>query len=247
MTYGLMVDNLSGELVISSEGFGLAYIGKATYDSDVGAPSLEFDTLRFGTYTTFKKYVITSSVPIAAFVKLTSGLRSGIASVTQSGSTWEIIVFNQNGSNVVQAADVYCFARPTSLSASYGLALYDSSGALAYDLTGGVRPLFFKGVVDFLSTDSSIALPGGITTPAAFGFSCGYVDPSPVLISVPFNRYRMDGQLYGLSLSGSNITRNLVKFRDGPNEDFGPGESPAAGGPGVVPFTVYLIDCNGLT
>jgi hypothetical protein len=247
MAFGLQVENPLGNLVVSTEGFGANYIGKASYLSDVQAFTPVGGA---GTYTNHKKYRITTTTSaIAVFLKLTSN-KCGVTEIVHSGDNWDITVFNEGagggtyGFGTQAAADVYCFARPTSTSA-YGLALYDGAGNLAYDIGGPQPPLFFKHRLAMAANVNSAAMPSGYTTPAFLICSAGFNDPAQVLIDAGLGRYRADAYVYGVALSGGNIVRQSAKVRYGEVADYGAESPPTGDEPAAV--SLYLIEAGGLT
>lgn len=77
--------------------------------------------------------------------------------------------FNAQGFGTqANALEVFVYARRTSVAGSWGLALYDAAGALAYDLSA--LPLFPRQRMEWASVGSAaVAISAGIAKPAYFG------------------------------------------------------------------------------
>jgi len=172
MAYGLQITNPSGGLVLSSDAFGLNFVGKATLYST---------TANSNTGVGYLTYRITTATPPLVFMKLVQGdFWYCLRSVTDvGGGVWEIQITatsgvegSSNASNtsaayatLLSGVDVYCFARPTSVTDTYGLAIYDKDGALAWDL--GRRCLFLREALAY-STGVVLATTS-VSAPAVLG------------------------------------------------------------------------------
>lgn len=174
MAFGLQCFNTSGELTLSADGLTPGYLGKATfvgsapYSGNASSSSIGQSTWTFS-----------SPNPIICALGLKSSSTAGgrILRVSQSGSTWTIIV--QDLSNATEGpsgggsffsqrtdSDIYVFGIPTSVSA-YGIALYNSSGALSGDLSR--KPLSALARLLFPSGTTSLTIPS-VVKPAIIGY-----------------------------------------------------------------------------
>jgi len=241
MSYGLQAENPSGGLVMSADGMGMVYLGKASFVQNEAAPDFAF---YFGTNVQFKRYRITTTAAIVLpFLALSANI-CGVAKVEPNATYWDFVVFNQNTSNVCQPLDIYCFVPPSSAPA-WGLALYRADGTLSHAL-GGSRPLMFSGLADFPASTYTRTVPS-LTIPAVLGFSSGYIDPSWVLVDPESGFWRADGYVQGFKLTGTTLYRSQIRFRVGDLYEFEVGTSPGSDDYTAIPCTAYLIDANGLT
>jgi hypothetical protein len=255
MSYGMMMKNPASSLVLSSDGFGLFYAGKATF---LDAPTYTNDEsdqveMDYGPATAkiaYRRYTFTSSLPCMFAVDISSG-RAAIVSSVKSGTTYTIVAVHSTGTPDARGMytqsdiEIYAFARINgSPSGTNGLALWDASGTLAWDFSGSRRPLFLTASVSFGVGVTSMPMPAGFTKPAVLG-PIGVIKNSvPNLVSSPTGRYRLDGKIGCFAISGSNITRPDDVYRSGPTFDFF----------AATPFslqrtlatTAYLFEANGL-
>lgn len=171
MSYGLKIINPSNELVVSSDANGLYCIGKATLQGSVVQPS--------GTATTsggrqwgYSVYRISHSGSIVPALDLPLNKTVGVHSVTQpSAGVWDITVYcgdspDANGFDTQYQLDVWAFGIPSTILGTVGLALYNSSGGLAYDFS---RPnLLFPRAYVSGANYSSVTIPS-LTRPVVIG------------------------------------------------------------------------------
>lgn len=244
MSYGFQVENPSGGLVLSADGFGMNYIGKASFVQNEDAPELN-GLYAGGTYTQFKRYRINSSSPLVfPFLELSSANVCGVAKVEQGAGYWDFVIFNQNSSNVCQAINIYCFGRPTTRS-SWGMNLFNADGTLAWDI-GSQRLLMFQGVVDFGLNQTSATIPS-LTKPAVLGFGSGFIDPLWVPWRLQYGQWYANAAVRGFRLYNSTtLVLNDKISRLGDWYEFEVGTSPGSDYY-TYPFTAYLIDATGLS
>jgi hypothetical protein len=170
MSYGLKIINPSSELVISSDAKGLYCVGKATLQGSVVQPSGTATTLSGRDYG-YSVYRISWSGPVLIAIDLPLNKRVAIISTTQvSSGVWEIVcscgdTTDAYGFDTQYAVDVWAYGFAPSTLSSYGLALYDTAGALSHDLT---RPnlLYPRGYA--LGTTGAVTIPS-LTRPVAIG------------------------------------------------------------------------------
>lgn len=174
MTYGLSITNPSGELVISSEGFGLYCVGKCALQGSVVQPTGIFPSSSPGQLGGYSRYRITSvNTPIFA-IDLPLNKRVGLRGMTNvGGNVWEVEVHcgdtpDPNAFDAVEyQVDVWAFAQHSGTPAGpYGMAIYNAAGALAYDFTAGV-PLAAVAYVDGIGSPTIPSL----TRPVILGWT----------------------------------------------------------------------------
>ena len=254
-TYGLQIVNPSGTLVLSSDAFGLYYAGKATYVADVVQGDMNQSTngsSGYGAgnfYISYKTYTFSSSAACAFAVAVDSSTVTAIVQIVFASGVYTITVAKSSGAagshgfKTQNAAEVYAFIRAGSVSGAYGLALYDSAGTLAWDLTR--LPLFMREAVNFSAgTTTSVAYTGTYTKMGVFGPIMSHVD-TQVLISAPTGTYNVDGIFAGFQVSGSNLKRVSDKYRDGPTVVVGAGNVPVTSD-SRAPTIAYLFEATGL-
>ena len=262
MGYGLKIKNPSGGLVIDSEGFGMNYIGTATYYGTVVHPrtgtSLGFDAAYdTGTAVNISEYRITSTATtLIPFVKITSTYNCALISVSKINSnTWSIKIYC-SGSGL----EIFCFAKTTTVPTGYGMALYDSSGNVSYNLCNAGSPLFFQSIADFPDDTSngspthSATITGAAlssyTKPAVFGWNLGYnfyCGPGSPPHPLEINTWQAIGiQGFGLQISSNVLYRTAYNLVPLYNFDAG-SDLPVANNDLNLPATsVVIIEANGL-
>lgn len=176
MAYGAQFINGSNELTLSSDAYLFGYLGKATF---VSTTSWSGDAI--SSQAGFSTWTFNSAGPIVCAIGLKASGQTGavIDRVSQSGSTWTIIVRDLNVSssgpsggdttyyNQRTDSDIYVFGLPSSLPA-WGMALYNASGALVADLSR--RPLSpLARIVMGSATVTSQTIPTP-TKPAIVGY-----------------------------------------------------------------------------
>lgn len=172
MSYGLAITNPGGELVISTEGFGLNYIGKASYQgltaNDVSGGNWLAGSVAYRITGCPSAPIPFHTMPLDARVALTDV-------ILVSTGTYDLYYhcdtpsFNTEGYGTqANALEVFVYARRTTVAGSWGMALYDSAGSLAYDLSS--MPLFPRQRMAWATVGSAaVAISGGLTKPAYFG------------------------------------------------------------------------------
>lgn len=179
MAYGLQIENPSGQLVISSEALGLFCYGKFSAYSSVGVSGTATSSAP-GRQAGYQTYRLTTgnSDPIIIAMDLPSGVKVGIRSVTYIGSgVWELEAHSgdtadSDGFDTNEFyTDFWAYkSYSSSLSGSYGLALYDSSGTLTFDSNQGV-PLMARDYVAGTGGLGSNFTISSLTKPAIIGYT----------------------------------------------------------------------------
>lgn len=172
MTYGLKIINPSGELVMSSDAKGLYCLGKGTLQGSVVQPSGNATGSHPGRTAGYSVYRFSGHPgPLIFGVELVLNKTVGIRSVSNpSSNTWDVTVYcgdtpDAHGFETQYGLDVWAFGLPQTAPASgYGLAIYDASGNIAWDLTQ--LPLFAKGYISGSSSPHTIP---SLTKPVVLG------------------------------------------------------------------------------
>lgn len=211
MAYGVQITNPSGGLVFSSSGFGLNFVGKATLHSTVSTSTTALGHL---------VYRISSPSRPLVFTKLTPGhFYTTSVAVHIGGDIYEITVFattavegtSTSGSSaddyppMLSSAELYCFARPTTLGASHGMAVYDEFGNLAWDVSR--KLLLLRELPDFPGATTSAAT--ALAAPAIMG------DPRVLRLASyggpPLWRHFLYNPAWSLTADGAAIGRTGVR------------------------------------
>lgn len=176
MSYGLKLLNPSGELVISSDAKGLFCIGKAMLQGSVTQPygnaASDYPGRTWGGST----YRIAWPGPIFVAIDLPLGKFVGVMSVTQPfAGAWDINCHcgDTPDSNFFYAqsqVDVWAFGFSSTVLENYGLAIYDTSGALAHDLS---RPNLLYPRAYVLDSGMGTTIPA-LTRPVVIGCPTSY-------------------------------------------------------------------------
>lgn len=263
MSYGLKIQNPTGGLVIDSAGFGMNYIGTATYYADVPYPrqsvSLNLDNAySLSTATNVKEYRITStSTALIPFIAIGTGTCELVDVSKIDENTWSISAYSNHD------LEVFCFAKTSIVPTNYGMALYDTSGNLSYNFCNANAPLFFTSIGEFPddtiagSPVSTATITGkaisSYTKPAAFGWNLGYQvyngpgspphGPPP-----PINTWHYTSvSSCGLTIYSNNLYRTFHTIVPGVNFDTG-SDLPAGDNELQLPATtVVLIEASGLS
>lgn len=209
MTYGLQIENPSGSIVLTTEGYGLNYVGKATYQS-VTQASGSATTAPPGRTGGKVVYRITGcpDFPVV-FHTIAASYKVGLLNiVTVGGGTYDLEFHCETGTydtwnfgTQANAIEVFVFSRKTSLAGSYGMALYDSAGALAYDLSD--RPLFPVEMKSFASVSASAVTIGTYTKPAFLGSFNAFQILETIVGGGP--TYTQVTDRYGYTLTGTSL------------------------------------------
>ena len=177
---GMFALNASGQIGLSPSGRGLVYIGQAsvvgyqnsTWDYD-GAVDEYYGQLGY------TKLQVTSPTQPIAFTSLPEGvtLIDPPVFINVSGNLWEAwmqavattdpFIGGSTGWAALYNPAVYCFAATATPGGGASCAVYDSNGALAYDLMAG-KLLATAGSGALVPTGGSIGGPG-LTSPGIFG------------------------------------------------------------------------------
>lgn len=134
---GIQAVNQNGALVLTSEGFGLYYVGQPWLHAVVensGGPT--------GRVMGRRIYRINSANPVVPVIRLDAGWYSQLLSVTNlGGGLWEIEAihisagsYDGTGLRAQGAPTIACFARPTVAQTNPEASISDTSGAVSWDL-----------------------------------------------------------------------------------------------------------------
>jgi hypothetical protein len=248
MAFGILINNPSGEMVLSSDTYFPVYLGKATVVSTVqpfGSGTAATGTGNGG-YSTCSFNYAGQIVPV---LKLAPGHKGTIYSCTQSGSTWTIRASYTNGSQVTDlnsptngmflqtAPEIFVFGFVTSLGGSYGAAIYNSSGVLVGDLTR--RPLILKQRMNLPVNTTSAAVNTPAVVPGVLG-RCFDTSVTGGPTGIP-EIYRLAYSQYIFSCSSTTFARGLDRRKimntgaDNPHPD------------SIRGVDVWLVELNGLT
>lgn len=225
MSHGIRITNPSGELVISSDALGLYCIGKAVQQSLVQSSGSPTGPLP-GKVSGRSVYRISHSGQILVALDLPASTYVAALGIDEvSSGVWDITIsagttLDSEAMVTTQISlDVWAFGLPPSntLYDSYGLAIYDSAGDLAWDLSRP-NPLFGLAYID--------------------GVGPGYTIPSltrPVILCVPYNREYNDSRLVNthtvterrgaLLRTGTTLTKaqvNILQYQYFSPDDVGP-------------------------
>ena len=260
MAYGLKITNPSGGLVIDSSGFGMNYIGTASYYGTTPykqvATSLGSDFVFLNsTPININEYRITSTADsLIPFLSIGSYTCALVSVSKINSNTWSILAYTSG------SLTVYCFAKTSVTPSGYGMALYDSSGSLSYNFVNAGSPLFFKSFASFpnqngaLSPSTAATVSGSAlssyTTPAAFGWNLGYslfcgagTPPHPM---DPNTYQRVSMSSVGMYLSSGTLYRTQFLLAPAINFDAG-SDLPAYDSEYYFPdTTVAFIEASGL-
>lgn len=167
--FGLQIINDdTGELVLSDNAITYAYLGKAVNTALV-QESQNGSEKRAG----YSEYQVNYDGDIAVVVGLARGMRTSFSYAIRSGNTHTIRVKHSAPDptslsfSPQQVTDVYVFVRPTSVSAQYGMAMYDDSGNLVADLSR--YPMTFRKYILAPNGTESTAVPADVSVPAFIG------------------------------------------------------------------------------
>lgn len=211
MGYGITALNNSNGLTFSSDGRVYGYLGQATYVQTVQPEGPMTGTLGWPSlveYPGYSDYTFNWPGPIVAAVPIKTNGSTAILGMSQTGSTWTIEVHkgtgatNAIGFDIQEPTQVYVFGLPTTVS-GYGLAIYNSAGNLAGDLSR--RPLTF---------DKFVSLPSGITTSSFSGLTVPAVVGMPHwfnVISEPYDQTFNDNRVYNGAWKWSSTSGLLIR------------------------------------
>ncbi len=240
MTWGLNIFNeTAGRLIMDHDGFALSYLGKPAITA-TNAHTITGTSGTPGFFSQIGGYTVSiagdaSMTPIL-YVKPLSGYYVWAGVPYSSGGVWNWAVRSvdnsgTDGFGTLTAPECWAFARPTSLLETWGMAIYDSAGVLAADLTR--RPMVVRGVMQFPAiamsstrTDYSVALPASLTKTAVCASPNGFGSFLPFLAG---NEVQYEAFW---TLSGSDLVRTLQPTQ----YEYFAGTSPA---PAVHEYKYY--------
>jgi hypothetical protein len=183
MTYGLAWKTNSGTLAIHSDGYGVAYIGTATYVGNYNPG---------GYQTILSSYTINSTFAPMVFFELITGVISAVVSVVQTSTgVWTIIISSCTTATqltvapsapTIQTPTLYCFAQLSgSGTGGYGLRMFDAAGHRSWDSTANMiipRSILTWGNQAQTNTgtlaEQTISFPSGLSRPAHFAMGRGW-------------------------------------------------------------------------
>lgn len=234
MAYGVKLVNNSGSVVISSDSYGLGFIGNATF-TGVQKPLSYSQTAGANTYTAgsadpFYAYQITSVYAPVAFTPVIGGFRYVVTSISNvGGNTWEIVV-GSTAAGFITPPVIKCFARLAGPgSPGWGLRVFDAAGNRTWDTTANM--LIIKQRDDwpaYFANESG----GRVETIALSGFTNPYVlhrsysGVSGVSsVSVGGGRFEITDSTAGWSGTATTLSRTargvtLGKYRDDGNPSY---------------------------
>ena len=120
--YGISINNVDNELILSEAVVNYSYSGVAQYvNQSTSAYSGAGDYIMTATFTG-------SSFPIP-FIENLEGQSATLVNITQVGNTYTLNIA-KTGTSIPR---VLCFTRSQGEPLGYGLVMYDGSGAISYD------------------------------------------------------------------------------------------------------------------
>jgi hypothetical protein len=159
---GIRAINGAGGMVLSPEGFGLYYLGLATFHASVANSGGSPEVCTLG-YTTMR---YTSANPIVPIVALEAGRHSIIKEIRNIGSNiWEIDVAHvtsstdANGLRLHATPTVHVFGRLTSVNTTPEFSIKQDGPLYAYDLFRDDLLITAAKPVFSLGTTLSAAVP----------------------------------------------------------------------------------------
>lgn len=141
MAYGLSWINNAGKIAISSDYYGLMFVGNATFTSAVKSdafsqinPDPPLGGYVAGARDDFHVYTLVSAAPPICFLQVTNGAFAVCAVTNTGGNNWQIVV---GGSGWTTPPIIKCFARvpATGGTGGYGLRVFDANGVPTWDST----------------------------------------------------------------------------------------------------------------
>lgn len=236
MAYGVKLINSTGSLVISSDHYGLGYLGNATF-TGVRKPLSYSQTAGANTYIDdsadpFYAFQITSVYPPVAFTPVNASFRYVVTSISNvGGNTWEIVV-GSTAAGFATPPLIKCFARLAGPgSPGWGLRVWDgkSPNSRTWDTTANM--LIIKQRDDwpaYFVNESG----GRVETIPLVGFTAPYVmhrsysGVSGVSsVSVGGSRFEITDSTTAWSGSTTTLSRSsrgvtLGKYRDDGNPSY---------------------------
>lgn len=142
MNYGLSIKNPENDLVISSDGMGLACIGKAVLYGSVVQPQGSATGPSPGKVSGYSVYRINHAGPVVWAIDMPLNKRVGIISSAEvSSGLWEVVCYcgdtldEHQFDDVQYELSIWAFGVVTSPPNSLKAHIYNAAGELAYDLT----------------------------------------------------------------------------------------------------------------
>lgn len=233
MSYGLLIENPSGQLVVSSDGLFPGYLGKATLVSTV-----QDDGATSG-YSTFTFSHAAQIIPV---LKLVDQRSTFLQNLSFASGVWTILVHHAGspsgteGFKTQYAPEVFVWGVPAAVS-GWGMAIYDATGNPTGDLTK--KPLIVAQQINWTSTDGPEALAAGITTPGIIGQMADWRRQS-FPVGATWNVGYDSGAWF---LNGTDIARSFSRIQWWPTED------TDLGGTALLQqaATALIVDVAGLT
>lgn len=262
MAYGLKIQNPAGGLVIDSEGFGMNYIGTASYHgvtaySQPGISLAAETAYSVNNPINISEYRITSTAnQLLPLLTISTSYKCALVSVQKINSnTWSIKAYSS-----AAGLEIYCFAKTSTVPTNYGLAIYHSNGNIAYNFSNAGSPLFFKSIANFPDdtiyespvtaatiTGASLA---SYTKPIVFGWNLGYqfyVGPGTPNPPQEINTWQsISSAAAGLTIVSGSLRRSLFTIVPLSNFDAGT-DIPVADNDFQLPASsVVIMEANGL-
>lgn len=219
MNYGLICRNNNDSVIISSDQYGLAFIGNATFTNTV--KPLSYAISGAGTLANpasadpFYVYTITSFYPPVAFVQLTSASLKVASIANTGGNNWEIVVGGQT-SGFTTPPIVKCFSQMNGQGASgvYGFRVRDVNGLRTWDSTE--KMLIIKAKLDFSTQSGSSGLTqeialSGVTNPYVMSLSDCY-QSAQSYVTGPGSTNTISSWSSGWYLSSGKVARRSRGF-----------------------------------
>lgn len=198
--FGLQITNEgTGELVLSDNALVYAYLGKAV-NSALVQSSQNGAEIRAG----YSEYQIDYDGDIVVVLGLSPGMRTGYTYKQRSGNTHTIRIKHSapdpTSSSFAdqQVGNVYVFVKPISVSNTYGMAMYDDSGALVADLSR--YPMTFRKYLQAPSGTEATAVPADVSVPAFIGM------PQSVKVVTVGARDMSSSPCWELNSAGTSVT-----------------------------------------
>jgi hypothetical protein len=248
MAFGVSWQNSTGKIAISSDYYGMAFLGNATFTGTTKPDAYtQFGGGGFGGYIAgakdpFYVYTITSNYPPVAFVQLLAN-RFRVCSIQNTtGTTWEIVVAGNNWSTT---PIIKCFARLYGGGAlsGFGLRVWDAAGVRTWDTTE--KMLVCKQRIDWTASNNTTttALQESV---ALTGFTAPYVmSLKEARISATYNsgtapNVTVTEYIMGFSGSAGTVTRQTNGIKcDAYSNDAFTGNSNV-----LVADRMYVIEGN---
>lgn len=165
MTIGLEWKNNSSSLVVSTERYGLMYIGNATFTGSAKPESYKqigYNGAGYsGTGDTFYVYTISSYTQPVPFIQLLGNFYAITSVEYLGGTSWQIVVGAGSWSST---PIIKCFAKINGAGgAGYGIRCFDASGNRTWDSTENMLVMARKDVWSAASDSTSSTMSQSVT------------------------------------------------------------------------------------